>query len=74
MSDTPKRCDTCKHWFRQTMDIASKKFGVCGSCDYGTESESDPKCRMYVADVEDYGATYVTRENFGCVLWEKSDE
>lgn len=24
---------------------------------------------MFVVDVEDYGATFVTRENFGCKLW-----
>ena len=74
MSDSDKRCGTCRYWHRQTLKIHNPEFGRCGACDYGSESEDDPECLMYVVDVEGYGATFTTRENFGCKSWEKPDE
>lgn len=65
-----KRCETCKSWERQDPSDGDSRFGFCGECYYETVRETDPNCMMYIGNLGVLDATFVTREDFGCVAWE----
>ncbi len=75
-----ERCKNCRHW-QDLNGIFKPPLGVCGltflsECD---ENESldiriDPQRLAMAEDGSDYKAYLITREDFGCVQFERKQQ
>jgi hypothetical protein len=61
------RCGTCRWWDRERFLIP---WGTCQKISY----EWPPENQVAAIDGADYDTALSTREDFGCVLWEKPGE
>ena len=61
---TDHKCGTCKHWRRNNYYPG---FGDCRLL----RDEGHELAKLVCDD--DYGLNFLTKPEFGCVLWEKQD-
>jgi len=76
MNDETKTCETCKYWTMEGVrerDSVSPRNKSCGRIpfeDYDEEVFDEP---AYTIDGSGYHGALITRDDFGCNLWEQAE-
>jgi hypothetical protein len=62
------RCVSCRHWTRHAHNGAHS--GKCQSSAFSYGAQTTAHDGLAYWDDEEYGASFSTGENFGCVHWD----
>ena len=67
-------CATCKFWSDEEPWGRPPRFRSCERMISGANKPYEDTTLAFAIDVESYHAEVVTRDDFGCVMWESHHE
>ena len=67
--EAERLCANCKFWGEDVFGHPSS-FHLCLRMESSASIPEDPDTLAFAMDQEDYHAGVLTRDDFGCVMWE----